>query len=355
YFPVPNDIRNVATRFGPRGLVSKSSFAWTGYLDKMSTYRLKGTMSDFALNAEGDLPGVSGFSGGIDGDEKGGKFTIVSKNMQLDVPQIMRAPLKFEAFDGEGTWQVTPASIDVELGKVAFANADVAGEFAGRYGRFRADGPRAKEEKGPGTLDIKGKLTRAKAVAIANYLPNAASQTRDYIDWAVRDGEILSADFSLKGEIFEFPFHQGKGGHFRIAAKVKDVDYRYVEAWPTAENVNGEIVFENTGFSAKIDSGRFFNAKIKATTIAIDDLAASPGILTIKGAADARGEDMARYLRESPLANGVGAFTRSVAFEGPGALQLEMKIPIGGPARIRLIAARPNRYLVRSSQPSVAA
>ena len=350
YFPVPKDIRAVAVRFGPRGVVRNSSFAWTGYLDKPATYRIKGAMTDFATNTDASIPGISGFTGTVEGDEKGGKFTVASKNLQLDVPVMMRAPLKFDTFDGDGGWKMTVDAIEVDLGRVAFANPDVAGEFSGRYFRHRADGPKAKEEKGPGSLDIKGRLTRAKAVAVANYLPNAAAQTRQYIEWAVRDGEILSADFSLKGEIFEFPFHKGKGGNFRVVAKVKDLDFRYAERWPTAENVTGELVFENTGFTAKIEAGQFFNAKMKATTIVIDDFAARPYMLSINGEADARGEDVARYLRESPLISGVGAFTKSVAIEGPGRLELSMKIPLNVPEGVKVPTKISGSYTLRRGQ-----
>ena len=350
YFPVPSDIRAFAARFGPRGVVRKSSFAWTGYLDKPLTYRIKGEMTDFALNADGKLPGVTGFTGTVDGDEKGGKFIVASKNLQINAPTQMRAPLKFDSFESDGNWKITADAIHVDLARLAFANPEVAGDLAGRYSRFHADGPRAKEEKGPGSLDIKGRLTRAKAVAVANYLPNAASQTREYIEWAVRGGDIVSAEFSLKGEIFEFPFHQGKGGNFRLAANVKDVDFRYAEGWPVAENIAGELVFENTGFKAKIESGQFFNAKLKATTIEVDDFAAKPYMLSIQGETAARGEDVARFLRESPLINGVGAFTKSVAIEGPGNLSLALKIPIRGPESGKVASKISGTYTLRGGQ-----
>ncbi len=350
YFPVPKDIRAITGRFGPRGVVRKSSLAWSGYLDKPSSFRINGAMTDFAMNADGNTPGISGFTGTVEGDDKGGKFTVASKALQLDIPNLMRAPLNFDSLDSKGNWKITAEAVNVDLDRVAFANADVAGEFSGRYSRFRADGPRAKEEKGPGSLDIKGQLMRAKAVAVANYLPNAASHTREYLEWAVRDGEILSADFSLKGEIFEFPFHKGNGGNFRVAAKVKDVDFRYAEGWPTADNVSGELVFENTAFTAKIASGQFFNAMLKATTIAVDDFAARPYTLSIDGESDARGEDVARYLRASPLINGVGAFTKSVAIEGPGKLELAMRIPIGKPEGSKANTTISGKYTLRRGQ-----
>ncbi len=354
YFPVGRDFRAMVARFNPRGVVKQSRFGWNGYLDNPTSFRVKGAMTDFAISADGSQPGIAGFSGTVEGDDKGGRFTIAAKAMQLDLPEKLRLPLKFDTFESNGAWQVTPAAIEIDLGRVAFANADVEGEFAGRYSRFRADGPRAKEEKGPGTLEIKGRLTRAKAVSIANYLPNAAAPTRGYLDFAVRDGDIVGADFSLKGEIFEFPFHNAKGGSFRIAAKVKDLNFRYLEDWPTAENINGELIFENTAFTAKIDAARFFNARVKTTTITVDDFAARPYLLGIKGQSEARGEDMARFIAASPLIDGVGAFTKQVALEGPGFLDLNMQIPLRPPEGTRGVTKISGRYSLQRGQAKLA-
>ena len=350
YFPVPAEMRAVAARFSPRGLVQQSRFQWTGYLDNISTFRISGAVTDFALNADGHLPGVSGFTGSVDGDEKGGKFNVAAKNLQLDLPKLMRAPLKFDSLVSDGAWKITADAVEVELARVDFANADLAGDFSGRYSRFRADGPKAKEEKGPGTLDIKGRLSRAAATTIGKYLPNAASQTREYIEWAVRDGQIVSADFALKGEVFEFPFRQRKGGNLRLVAQVKDIDFRYAEGWPMAENVSGELVFENTGFTGKFESGQIFNAKLKSTTIAVDDFSAAPYTLSIRGEAAARGEDVTRFLRESPLISGVGAFTKSVSIEGPGKLELAMKIPLNAPASSTATTKISGSYTMQGGQ-----
>ena len=74
YFPIGRDIRELVARFNPRGLVQQSSFAWTGYLDKLLTYRVKGTLADFSIQADGNTPGTSGFTGTVEGNDRGGKF-----------------------------------------------------------------------------------------------------------------------------------------------------------------------------------------------------------------------------------------------------------------------------------------
>ncbi|MEP7156006.1 MAG: AsmA family protein, partial [Betaproteobacteria bacterium] len=227
FFPIGKDLRAVAARFSPRGLVEQSSFAWTGYLDKPATYRLKGKLIDFGNSADDRIPGVSGLSGTVDGDEKGGTFSIASKNMQFNSPHMFRVPLQFAALESRGQWKVSADTIEVDLDELRFANEDLGGRISGRYWRYRAGGAKAAEEKGPGSLDIKGKFEHFKAMRVADYLPNSGAKSRDYIEWAVRDGEITTADFSLKGAIYDFPYHLGKGGEFKLLAKVKDLDYRY--------------------------------------------------------------------------------------------------------------------------------
>ncbi len=329
FFPVGKDVRAVVARYSPRGLVRQSSFSWDGYIDSPAAYKLKGNVTDFAMNNFERLPGVAGFSGEIEGDSKGGRFSVDSKNLVLDAPQEFAQPLKFEQFAGEGAWKITPDALEVTVDKVAANNADLNLEFKGKYSRFRSGGARATEEKGPGSLDIAGKIVKANALAFASYVPNGLANTREYIGWAVQGGEITSADFLVKGEIYEFPFHQGKGGIFKADANLKNVNFRYAEGWPIVSDIAGILSFENTKISAKFDSARIYNAQLKKTALSIEDTKQHPSILTLSSAIDARAEDVSRFLRESPLVNNVGAFTKFVAIEGPGKLDLALKIPLG--------------------------
>jgi uncharacterized protein YhdP len=178
FFPVGKDVRALFARYSPRGVVRQSSFAWDGYVERPRAYKVKGNVTDFAINAFEKLPGVSGFSGAIEGDSKGGTFNIASKNLTLDAPLQFAQPLKFDQFMSDGSWNITADALEVKLDKVSANNADMNLEFQGKYSRLRADGPRAAQEKGPGSLDIKGKITKGNALAVASYVPNGIANTR---------------------------------------------------------------------------------------------------------------------------------------------------------------------------------
>lgn len=329
FFPVGKEVRALFARYSPRGVVRESSFAWNGYVERLSGYKVKGNVTDFAINAFEKLPGVSGFSGAIEGDSKGGIFNIASKNLTLDAPLQFAQPLKFDELVSGGSWNITADSVEVKLDKVSANNVDLNLEFQGKYSRLRSDGPRAAQEKGPGALDIKGKIMRGNAIAVASYVPNGLANTREYIKWAVQGGEITNADFLVKGDLYEFPFHQGKGGVFKVNANLNKVDFRYAEGWPIVNDIAGVLSFENTKISAKVESARIYSAQLKKTVLGIEDTKIHPSIFSLTSEVDARAEDVSRFLIESPLANSAGAFTKFAALEGPGKLDLSLKIPIG--------------------------
>ena len=180
YFPIGKDVRQVVAKFGLRGSVKDSRFAWTGKLEKPSSYQIKGTLADFASLANEKIPGVTGFSGAIDGTEKGGTFNVNAKVLTFDVPNIFRETLRFDRVEGKGKWATTANDIVVDIGRIAFGNNDLNGEFAGKYTRLRAKaGVELAKEDMPGTLDIAGKFTNIRATQVAGYLPNGLDITRD--------------------------------------------------------------------------------------------------------------------------------------------------------------------------------
>jgi uncharacterized protein (TIGR02099 family) len=330
YFPIGRDLRQLAAKFGLRGAVKDTRFAWTGTVQKPKTYTVKGTLVDFASNLNESIPGVSGISGTIEGSEKGGKYNLNAKGVTLDIPAFFRDTVRFDVLEGRGAWQVAADELSIDLDGVRVINRDLSAELSGKYQRLREKpGVEIPVEKRPGVIDLTLKLTEVNAQRLPAYFPNGAAKTREYLEWAVRDGKVESAVLGIKGELYQFPFHQGKGGAFTVRAKLKDIDFRYYEGWPVADNINAELLIDNTVIRAKVDNARFFNATVRKTELLVADSHVSPFLLSIVGEADARAEDVSRYLRESPLVENVGAFTKVVALEGPGKLNIDLKIPVG--------------------------
>lgn len=342
YFPIGRDAREFVARFGLRGQVNEARYAWSGPAAKPTSYQIKGRLSDFASNAFEKIPGVTGITGSVDGNEKGGRFVLDNRASSLDMPLFFRDVLRFDRVEGRGKWSaVSPPSgsgshpaFQIELDSLKLANADLKAVLSGRYTRpIQVGNADIPVEKRPGDIDLTLHLPEADATKVARYFPNAISRTREYLEWALRDGKVEDVAIAIKGPVYEIPFRKVDGkeraGTFTVRAKAKDVDFRYAEGWPVAMQVNGEFTMDGTSLGARVTSGRFYGARISRTNLSIADTYAAPSILSVTAEADARAEDVSRYLRESPLIDGPGAFTRFVALEGPGKLNLDLRIPLG--------------------------
>jgi uncharacterized protein (TIGR02099 family) len=320
YFPVGKEVREAVARFAPRGRVNQASVSWSGDFPKVQTYRLKGRFADLVLNAEGKIPGVKGLSGSIEGDEHGGELAIASKGLSVDIGQVFRAPLFFDTLAAEARWKKNADDLAFEFSRIAFANPDAAGEISGTY---RTGG------KGLGIVDLKGSLSRADATKVADYLPNTLQPTRAWLDAAIRAGKIDTAHFELSGDLRDFPFRDDRAGKFHITSKAEGVGLKFLPDWPAIDAIKGEIVFSGARIGVKAESAAIFGARIGPATAEIDDVGSLPPLLTVKGTANAPAQEVARYLQESPLAEGVGKFTQVLAMEGPGKLDLSLSIPLG--------------------------
>jgi uncharacterized protein YhdP len=245
--------------------------------------------------------------------------------------RIFRAPLTVETLDARGSWKHVGNALEVTLAEAKFANADAEGTFAGTWRSL----PDSKEPS-PGVIDMKGNLTRANAKAVANYMPNRASNTRDWLERAIQAGTSSRVNFELKGDLWQFPFGGDSPGRFLVEGDIAGGRLKYHPDWPSVDNVNGTFRFENRRMAIRAEQASIFASRATAVSAEIDDLAAKPPVLTIAGDIDTSGADSVRFLRESPLVKGPGAFTRAVAIEGPGKLHLNLVYPLWGPDPVRV-------------------
>ncbi|MGZ5099800.1 MAG: YhdP family protein [Usitatibacter sp.] len=329
YFPVPRDVKGQLLRFAPRGRIADAAIAWTE--DGAKAYSIKGRFEDLGVNAVDALPGVAGITGNIEGTEAGGALRIASKNAIVELGHVFRAPLAFDALEVQAQWKHAGRALEVVIDEAHFANADLDGTLAGTWRSL----PDAKE-KSPGFLDVKGTLSRALVSRAASYVPNRIANTRDWLERSIQEGEIPRATFELKGDLWEFPFGRDSQGRYVFEAEVRKARLRYHPDWPSVDGIDGTVRFENRRMEIHSERATIFASRVKTASAVIEDLTAKPPVLVLDLDIDTTGADSVRFLRESPLVNGPGAFTRAVAIEGPARFKYRMEYPLWGtePARI---------------------
>jgi uncharacterized protein (TIGR02099 family) len=332
YFPIPRDIKGQLDRFAPRGRLAQASLAWNGEDAKqVKSYTVKGRFEDLAVNAVEPWPGVSGMSGSLEGSEAGGTIVLDSKGATFTLPRILRAPIAIDALHARATWSHEGRALHVAVEEMHFANADAEGDLSGTW-RALPDSP----EHSPGYLDVHGKLSRANASRVAEYLPNQVAPVRDWLEHAVQAGTGSNVAYEFRGDLWHFPFGEGVDGHFLVEGDIHDARLKYHPDWPAVDGIQGRFRFENRRMEIHADQATIFRSRASGVEAVIADLGARPPMLTIDGDIDTSGADSVRFLRESPLVDGPGAFTRAIAIEGPGRLKLHLAYPLagGGPVQV---------------------
>src|SRR5947207_2050348 len=86
------------------------------------------------------------------------------------------------------------------------SGADIAGTAQGDY---------RTQDKGPGWADLNGTFARGKAQAAHKYLPvSVGPSVRAWLREALLNGSASDGKFVLKGNLYDFPFADNKGGSF---------------------------------------------------------------------------------------------------------------------------------------------
>lgn len=329
YFPVPREVKSQVLRFAPRGRIADAVIAWSD--DGEKTYSVRGRFEDLAVNKVDAIPGVSGLTGEIEGSEAGGTVRLAGRDARLDFGPVFREPLGFDTLELRAHWKRVDAALEVHIDAARFANADAAGELAGSWRSAPGTNP-----KSPGLVSLRGSLARAAASRVAHYMPRPTAAVRAWLEQAILAGQGSAVKFELEGDLWEFPFGGASKGRFLVAGDLSGGRLRYHPAWPSVDAIDGSFRFENRRMEIRATRAAIFASRVDSVVAVIDDLSALPPVLSIDGEVDTSGADGVRFLRESPLVEGPGAFTRAVAVEGPGRLLLKLTYPLWGPDPVRV-------------------
>lgn len=320
YLPINDKLRMRLGKFAPTGVLDSGSFTWTGELDAPADYALRAQFRGLGISPVDALPGLTRMSGNVEASARSGTLNFVAEGSRLSLPQIFAAPLDFDNLSLQASWKIAE-QVAVRINKLTFANADTAGSAQGDYKSL---------DKGPGWIDLSGTLARAKAPAVHKYIPLSVSgPVRNWLRDALLTGTASDGRFTLRGNLFDFPFAQNKGGTFLLAAKVADAALDYADHWPTIENIKADVLFEGARIEVDAVEATSVGIKLDKVHVEIPDLGAGPPRLVIRGEGGGNTEGFMQYIDQSPVGNWIGHFTQGAKATGSGRLSLNLDIPLG--------------------------
>ncbi len=304
----------------PRGSLHDVSARWADAGTPALSYAVRGRFQELALRPHGALPGFSGFSGSIDGTEKGGTLQVTTHNAELGLPGVFRERFKFDALSGQMAWTHAVGQTELRFNNFVFMNKDLAGTLLGSY---RLTGA------GPGIADLTGHLTRGTAQRVAAYLPvKATANTQSWLDRAVIDGRASDVKFRLRGDLQHFPFADERAGVFEVTAKVNGGVLQYGEGWPRITDIEGDLLFRGQRMDIQVRQARIGDARLANVRAQIPDLVGRHPLLQITGEADGDTAAFLGFIAQSPVHRMIDGFTEGMQAQGRGKLGLRLTLPL---------------------------
>lgn len=207
-----------------------------------------------------------------------------------------------------------------------------------------------KATGGAGTLDLSGKLLRAKATSVVRYLPNVVGEsTLDYLEAALLAGEASGGDFVVRGELDKFPWVKKNAGQglFRIRTDVQhgkldfmpsyETDrsgrYRTARLWPVLDSIRASLLFEGESMRIGGESATSMGLQARKVLVEIPSFSADTVMLNVGGEISGSLTQALDYLNTSTmLRSALGDLFAEARGSGNASAALRLGVPLGNPS-----------------------
>ena len=322
FLPFPRELRRQLAEIDPRGSVFDLKLTWAGPEggDRPEHYSVRGRFANLGARAWHRVPGFSGLSGQLDGNEKGGNLSLGAKNAAFELPGILPdGKVHFDTLTAQVGWLQGKDGVELKFSNVALANRDIAGTMFGTF---------ATKPDSPGMIDLTGSFSRLDGASTYRYIPGLPESVRNYLKSGVQAGRAYDIRLRLKGDLAHFPFDDPKQGSFQVVGKVSGADFNYADGWPGLTGVSGELVFEGRQMRIFAPKAAVLGVRIVNAKATIADLFNRDEVLNVDGQAEGPTSNFLRFVDSSPVTRFIDGYTEGMRATGNGRLQLKLELPI---------------------------
>lgn len=328
YLPLDLGFRRQLQAFAPRGKITELQASWDNGAGPLR-YGLKGHFNGLAARYVEGVPGFSGLTGWVEGNETKGRLSLDARRLTIDAQNIMKEKLQFDTLSASIGWERDAAGLGIKLDNVSLANADLSGSLYGSY---------HTEREGPGSVDLGAHLTHAQVRQVGRYIPVPAlgEAVHSWLGTGLQGGVSDDVNMRLAGDLKDFPFGDGRPGQFRIRAHIKDGTIEFLKDWPRIEDGEGVLLIEGRRLEVQFPSATTAGNALHKVSAIFPDLGAQDLVLQVYGEADGEIAKALEYIHNSPVRSLLGGFTDAATARGNGALNLLLHIPLRGGKPLRL-------------------
>jgi uncharacterized protein (TIGR02099 family) len=305
--------------FDPTGMVHGLELRLSDLTSDSIRIDLSAELEEAGVRPIEKYPGIRGFSGQIRADRSGGLIEIESRDLTVDIPEFLLAPIQFDDATGTVIWRRNNESTIILSDSIRFRNADIDIRSSLQV-NLPADG-------GSPLVDLTSNWNITDVSATSRYLPAKIMRGRmyDWFDRSLLGGRIPHGTARLTGPLDKFPFDGGEGS-FLIEGHAEDATLKFHPNWPALENISADIIIENMRFYSEHNSAITLGNQSVDGRVEIADMR-NP-VLTVDASATGTLETIRQFAIQSPIAAVFGGQLDRFKVDGEASFDLKFRYPI---------------------------
>ena len=315
---VPEKQRDFLRDLAPSGEIRDLEVTVSEFGGEVPYFDVTVDLENVGFAASGKRPGISGFSGYINGDRPGGRIEVRSRNMIFEVPQVFDGPFDLDVVNGMIIWRNNDELTRFTSDSVRLANAIIESRGGGELTFYRDRPP---------TIEYNSSFSISDVSAVYPYLPHKAMKPKlkNWLQRALVKGSISRGTLRMDG-VLEKGFFRNKGGNLLIEGSARDITLKFHPNWPAIERADAEMVLDNTRlYSVKNRSVSVGNSSVDSE-VEIDDLL-NP-VLRVRALTTGTLATMHQYALQSQLNELLGGHLERVTLDGEASFQFDLMVPL---------------------------
>ncbi|SIT66434.1 Uncharacterized conserved protein YhdP, contains DUF3971 and AsmA2 domains [Ectothiorhodosinus mongolicus] len=300
----------------PGGVVQSLSAHIQLSKEDQPSLQLQASLRDGQTLPARGIPGFQGIHGDVVFYDGQGELQIYSDSAAITAPRLFTDALAIQSL--AASFDITQHDQGVSLvsDSIALSNQDVALQLRGEFD-LQADAG----------MILEGQFGSADIRRVSHYLPRGIMPpiVVTWLENALLQGEIAGGEVQFRGRFKDFPFPQDQGV-FEVRADVRDVGLQFHPEWPSAEQVQAELIFKNAGMEVREASGRLRDTPVVDLSVRIEDFGRP--VLDLSGIARGDLPGFQSYLLATPLAALNQAWLEPLQLQGVGQLELGLQMEL---------------------------
>ncbi|HSW13030.1 MAG TPA: YhdP family protein [Solimonas sp.] len=282
-------------------------------------YSLRADLQQLALAGDPAV-GFRGFSGELSATEGGGRLEIKEGPLELQLPQILSAPLPFDQVGGELRWNRSAEGWTLQASELDWKLARARGN-----GRLQLQLP-ADDGVSP-RLDLDMDLAAEDVTALKPWMPQRwGDDLQQWLGRAVERGRVPRGTLAIHGPLADFPFHRRKTGEWKLDLDVAGGRLAFSPEWPAVDQLAAHLAFRGNSLHIVSESASLSGNKVDKVVADIADFHDS--VLVIDGQISGETARFYDFLRQSPLRQRLSVLVNRTRASGPAAVDLHLDIPL---------------------------